>query len=68
MEGYLDVAEVARRLDIKPTTVHRYRATGIMPDADEYVGQSPLWREETINAWLASRPGHGWRKGQTAKD
>lgn len=69
MEGYLDAQAVAERLDppVKRETIHRYHVRGDMPKADEYVGRTPLWREETITAWLASRPGHGWRASQTNK-
>lgn len=65
MEGYLDAQAVAERAGISRATVHRYHVRGDIPAADEHVGRTPLWREETIADWLKTRPGHGWRAGQT---
>lgn len=32
---------------------------GDLPKPDEIFGRSPVWKPETIDAWLASRPGQG---------
>lgn len=64
MDGYLTTDQLAERLGIKRTTVHRYRVRGDIPEPDEYVGRTPLWSAEHIDAWLKERPGHGWRKGK----
>lgn len=32
---------------------------GDLPEPDAYFGQSPAWRESTIEAWDAARPGRG---------
>ncbi len=67
MDGYYTSAELADRLGIKPSSVHRYRVRGDIPQPDETVGRTPLWKHATIAAWEKARPGHGWRKGR-AKD
>jgi len=64
IEGYLSTADLAERLGVKVETVRIYKTRGTLPDPDAYVGQSPLWRTETIDAWQAARPGQDWRKGQ----
>ncbi len=64
MEGYLTADELAERLGIKRGSVHRYRVRGDLPEPDEHVGRTPLWKIDSIEAWEASRPGRGWRKGQ----
>ena len=66
MDGYLTSTELADKLGIRHTSVYRYRVRGDIPDPDEYVGRTPLWKETTIAAWLEARPGHGWRKGRTS--
>lgn len=66
MDGYLTSAELAARIGIKPSSVHRYRTRGAIPEPDEVVGRTPLWKEATITTWMEARPGHGWRKGKTA--
>ena len=64
MEGYLDAQAVADLIGAKRETIHRYHVRGDMPPADEHVSRTPLWREETIKKWMATRPGHGWRAGK----
>lgn len=32
---------------------------GDLPEPDAYFGQSPAWRESTIDRWNAARPGRG---------
>jgi hypothetical protein len=32
---------------------------GDLPEPDAYFGQSPAWRESTIDAWDQARPGRG---------
>jgi predicted site-specific integrase-resolvase len=64
MEGYLDAADVAKQVGVSRETIHRYHVRGDIPLADERVGRTPLWKEETIAKWLATRPGHGWRAGK----
>ncbi|MFI6603834.1 helix-turn-helix transcriptional regulator [Nonomuraea sp. NPDC050536] len=66
MKGYYDPLKLAELLGIERETVHKYKVRGDLPEPDEHVGRTPLWREETINKWLASRRGHGWRAGQRA--
>jgi len=36
-----------------------YIRPGDLPEPDVYFGQSPAWRQSTISAWNASRPGRG---------
>lgn len=65
MDGYLTSDQLAAKLGIKRGSIHRYRTRGNIPAPDEYVGRTPLWREESVNKWMTERPGHGWRKGKT---
>ena len=32
---------------------------GDLPAADTYLGGSPCWRRQTIEHWIATRPGRG---------
>lgn len=66
MDGYLTSDQLAARIGIKRASVHRYRTRGDIPEPDEYVGRTPLWKSDRIEKWLAERPGQGWRKGATA--
>ncbi len=57
--SYRDIANIA---GIQPKTVRNYRASGRMPPPDDLdVPDRPRWRESTVRAWLAKRPGQGAR-------
>lgn len=62
---YLGTAAVAERVGLAVATVRSYILKGIMPEADVIITtpSGPLrgWSPETIDAWLASRPGRGAR-------
>lgn len=62
---YLTLNGVARRLGISPQTARRYRDDGRLPDPDCVLGEGRAvkhgWLPETVDAWNASRPGHGGR-------
>lgn len=59
--------QVAGRLFIKPATWRGYVKRGHAPppdDPDENTvkeRRTPRWRQSTIDAWHASRPGRGTR-------
>ncbi|OAZ40964.1 hypothetical protein A9Z40_03210 [Microbacterium arborescens] len=66
---YLDLAAIAARLGVQPNTAGVYhkraarnRREGTtkawdMPPPDAVFGRSPVWREATVEAWIALRPG-----------
>lgn len=58
-EELLTIAQLARRLDLKPTTVRKYRSLGILPEPDLVISNVPLWKPITIDRWLPTRPGKG---------
>ncbi len=62
---YLSVNGVASYLGISPHTAKKYADDGRLPEPDAVIGEPPRntrgWLPETIDAWNASRPGHGGR-------
>jgi predicted DNA-binding transcriptional regulator AlpA len=44
--------EIAESIGISRRSLQRELAAGRFPRADLYVGKMPLWRVETIKAWL----------------
>ena len=53
-------AEVARYLDIQPSTVRRYVSKKFMPPPDRRMGdRAPVWRPRTIIKWHAGRARKG---------
>jgi Helix-turn-helix domain len=56
------VANVARYLGIRPSTVRTYVSRGDMPPRDRRMGQRVnLWKPQTIIRWNAKRPRKGER-------
>ena len=64
----MDRAAVAALLEVAPATISSYVSRGQMPPPDLRLGSAPVWYRETIERWLESRPGQGWRKGQATTD
>lgn len=66
---YLSSATVAQRTGLAIATIRSYILKGLMPEADVFITtpSGPLrgWSPETIDAWLASRPGRGARTDLT---
>lgn len=52
--------EVAGHCGVAPDTIGGYRSRQQMP-APTYVGRTPMWRKDEIEAWHAARPGQGAR-------
>ena len=48
--------DVARFLDVEPSTIRAYAARGQMPAADLRIGREPVWRPATIRKWDRQRP------------
>ena len=54
-ERLVTAEEVAELASITLRTFHNYHQTGRAPKPDGWVGRTPLWRDQTIQAWLAAR-------------
>jgi predicted DNA-binding transcriptional regulator AlpA len=48
--------DIAQVLGISRRAIERERSAGRFPKPDRVIGRMPLWRVETIRAWLG---GHG---------
>jgi hypothetical protein len=44
--------EIAQALGVKIRILQREQAAGRFPRPDLHVGRVPLWRAETVRAWL----------------
>ena len=44
--------DLADALGVSRRTLERERAAGRLPRPDLHIGKCPLWRVETIDAWL----------------
>lgn len=66
-EGILDISAFAKRLGVEPTSISRYLTGGLVPPADGYIGRSPWWHLETVETWIANRPGRTGRPRKAAE-
>lgn len=69
--GLLDYRAISERTGIAVTTLRQYRKLanrhraqgdprpGDLPEPDQVLGQTPVWEDATVEAWLAARPGRG---------
>jgi predicted DNA-binding transcriptional regulator AlpA len=48
----LRLDELARTLGISRRAIERERSAGRFPKPDLIIGRMPLWRPETIRAWI----------------
>jgi len=53
--------DVAAYLGVSRHTVSSYRSRRQMPEPDQLIGRTPVWRPARIAEWHAKRPGHGGR-------
>lgn len=52
----LTTAQVAEMAGVKAMSIHQYRQRGAIPEPDQYIGRTPVWKRRTIEKWLESRP------------
>ncbi|WP_435110204.1 GIY-YIG nuclease family protein [Nocardiopsis synnemataformans] len=60
--GFFTVEEVAVRMKVKITTVHRELHRKRLPEPDARVVRSPVWKVETILAWEKDRASASWNR------
>lgn len=53
----LRINEVAEALGVSRSAIERERRAGRFPRPDLTVGRMPLWRPETIRAWIENGGG-----------
>ncbi len=58
---YLSTTDIARILNIKPTSITKYK----LPAPDAYIGKTRGWCQSTIDTWLHQRPTRGQRTDLT---
>lgn len=63
------IADVAAHYGVKPQTIRVYRTVpGKLPDPDETINRSPLWKPATIQGWKIPGPGRGYRSDLKDRD
>jgi hypothetical protein len=52
-------SDVAAYINVRVGTVSTYRRRGQMPEADQVIGRTPMWRPRRIITWHEGRPRPG---------
>lgn len=69
---YLGLSDFAARVGISAGTLNGYRAKGLTPEPDVMIGLGDRavrgWTVETIDEWMAARPGRGARTDLKRRD
>lgn len=61
-DDLLFMRDIAGMAGVKPGTISNYRREGRLPEPDDTsVPDRPRWRRDTVETWLAGRPGRGKR-------
>lgn len=68
MPTYLDTAGLALRAGLSASSARTYLCRGQLPHPDVHVGRTPGWLPETVDAWLAARPGRTGRPRKAHPD
>ncbi len=68
---YLGLAALAERAGLAKGTVSAYLSRGYLPEPDAVIVEGRReargWLPETVDAWLANRPGRGARTDLRAR-
>lgn len=67
MITYLSLADIAERVGVEASTIRTYRSQGRLPEPDAMTGPTPGWLPETVDEWMAARPGRGVGGGRPRK-
>lgn len=46
------MSDVCKACNISRSSLERLRSAGMFPSPDRMVGRKPLWKTETVRAWL----------------
>lgn len=61
---YLSTGDIAQKIGVNQGSMSRYN----LPEPDAIIGgRYKGWLPETVEAWIASRPGHGGRRPTAEK-
>lgn len=56
MSEWLTNTDIANLTGLKIETLYKYRKRNTLPEPDHLVGRTPVWKQETIENWIALRP------------
>ena len=80
MEEWLTLNDVAEWLNVTYNSARTYHGRAVinrrmqrekpgdLPPPDKHFGKSPVWRPDTIRAFMANRPGRGTGGGRRADE
>jgi predicted DNA-binding transcriptional regulator AlpA len=57
---------VSELTGIKYKHIWIYKKRGVFPEPDDYIGNKPLWKKETIEAWDNTR--RRWAKNKPTEE
>lgn len=55
MKGMMNQAQLAERFGVTRSTLRRWLAAGKLPAPHAVLGQTKLWSEKRLTAWLSSQ-------------
>jgi len=56
LSDWLTTTDIATMTGLKSDTIYKYRKRNTLPEPDQYIGRTPVWKRSTIEDWNALRP------------
>lgn len=55
MSDWLTSTDISKLTGLKVDTIYTYRKRNTLPDPDQYIGRTPVWKKTTIEEWNSKR-------------
>ena len=55
MKDWLTRTDIANLTGLKIDTIDKYQRRNTLPEPEQYIGRTPVWKKQTIDKWIAFR-------------
>jgi predicted DNA-binding transcriptional regulator AlpA len=51
LKEWLTRTDIANLTGLKTDTIYKYQKRNTLPEPEQYIGRTPVWKKQTINEW-----------------
>jgi len=55
LKDWLTRTDIANLTGLKIDTIDKYQRRNTLPEPEQYIGRTPVWKKQTIDKWIAFR-------------
>jgi predicted DNA-binding transcriptional regulator AlpA len=55
LKDWLTRTDIANLTGLKINTIDKYQRRNTLPEPEQYIGRTPVWKKQTIDEWIAFR-------------